>query len=448
MTGSWTNWAGNQTAICTPIRPRGTDEIVAAVVRAGAEGQRIRPIGTGHSFTGIGRPEQLQLVLDQHADLVRLDSVTGLVTVQAGMPLHRLNRLLAEAGLGLTNLGDIDQQTVAGAMATGTHGTGARFGGLATQLRELELVLADGSVLTCSPTQHPEIFGPARVNLGALGVVSTVTLQTVPAFALRAEESQLPLEATLERFDELAEGIDHFEFYWFPHTGATLQKWNTRVPLEAGLDPLPRWRSWWDDDFLSNRVFGATVALGRRVPATVAPLNRISAKALGARTYTDHSHRVFVADRRVRFVEMEYAVPRAAAREVITAIRAAIDASDWAIGFPIEVRVAAADDIPLSTASGRDTTYIAVHSPIGVEHQAYFDAVERIVAEHQGRPHWGKMHTLEAETLGRLYPEFDQFVALRDRLDPEGRWTNGYLDRVLGTPPGVRAAAGTASVDR
>ena len=153
MTDTWANWAGNQTAACHTVHPRGVDEIAEMVALAAADGQRVKPIGTGHSFTGIGRPEEVQLALDRHADLVSLDTVTGLVTVQAGMTLNRLNRLLAEAGLGLTNLGDIEEQTVAGAMATGTHGTGARFGGLATQVRGLELVLADGQVVTCSATE-------------------------------------------------------------------------------------------------------------------------------------------------------------------------------------------------------------------------------------------------------------------------------------------------------
>ena len=429
----WTNWAGNQSAACEIRHPRGTEQIVDLVTAAAAAGRRVKPIGSGHSFTGIGRPEDVQLVLDQHADLVRLDTATGLVTVQAGMPLYRLNLLLAEAGLALSNLGDIDRQTVAGAMATGTHGTGARFGGLPTQLRGMELVLADGSVLTCSATEHPEVFGPARVNLGALGVVSTLTLQTVPAFAVRAQEATLPLAEALERYDELADGTDHFEFYWFPHTDHTLQKRNTRRPLAAGLDPLPGWRAWWDDDFLSNTVFGATIALGRAVPSLVRPINRISARALGARTFTDHSYRVFASDRRVRFIEMEYAVPRAAAVEVITAIRAAVNASDWSIGFPLEIRAVAADDITLSMAYGRDTTYIAAHAPLGVDYEAYFATVEAIMAEHDGRPHWGKKHSLEADQLRKLYPGFDDFVELRDRLDPECRFGNAYLDRVLGT---------------
>jgi L-gulonolactone oxidase len=399
---------------------------------AADDGQRVKAIGTGHSFTGIGRPEEVQLVLDRHADLIRLDTVSGLVTVQAGMQLKRLNRLLGEAGLGLTNLGDIDEQTVAGAMATGTHGTGARFGGLATQLRALELVLADGEVLTCSATENPEIFSAARVNLGALGIVSSLTLQAEPAFALRAEESKMPLTEVLARFDELVDGTDHFEFFWFPHTDSVQVKRNTRLPLDAGLEPLSRLRAWWDDDFLANTAFGAVIALGRRVPSLIGPINRFSARALGDRSYTDRSDRVFATERRVRFLEMEYAVPRAAAIEMITAIRKVIEASDWRIGFPVEVRFAPADDIPLSTASGRDSAYIAVHAPAGVDLTAYFASVEQIAAEHEGRPHWGKVHNLDADRLGKLYPGFDDFVSLRDRLDPGGLFSNAYLERVLG----------------
>jgi L-gulonolactone oxidase len=287
-------------------------------------------------------------------------------------------------------------------------------------------------VLACSDTEHPEIFGPARIHLGALGVVSTLTLQAVPAFALRAEESSIRLTETLSRFDELTDGTDHFEFYWFPHTGSTLLKRNTRLSLDGGLEPLSRWQAWWADEFLANTAFAATVALGRRAPALVRPINRFSARALGSRSYLDRSDRVFTSTRRVRFLEMEYAVPRAAAVEVLTAVRQAIDASDWRIGFPIEVRVAAEDDIPLSTAFGRDSAYIAVHSPVEVDNGPYFAAVERIMAEHGGRPHWGKIHHLDAEQLRALYPGFDAFVSLRHRLDPGGLFTNAYLDRVLG----------------
>ena len=430
---SWRNWAGNERAdAITVLHPSGTAEISDAVAGAARDVRRVKAIGSGHSFTAIGRPEDIQLVLDRHSGLVNIDAERGLVTVQAGMPLSRLNALLATAGLSMTNLGDIEVQTVSGALSTGTHGTGARFGGLATQIRGMELVLADGSPLRCSATENPDIFEVARVGLGALGVLSTVTLQVEPAFALRAVEAPMPLPEVLDRFDEFADGTDHFEFYWFPDTEKTLTKRNTRLPGDASLDPLPGWRAWWDDEFLSNTVFGGVISLGRRVPRLIRPLNRFAGSALGAREFTDLSHRVFTSERRVRFVEMEYAVPRESIVDVVREVKATIERSGWHIPFPIEVRVAAADDIPLSTASGRDSGYIAVHMPAGSAHETYFRAVEAIAATVGGRPHWGKLHYLSAAELDDRYPDFDRFLAVRDQLDPRRVFANAYLDRVLG----------------
>ena len=429
---NWRNWAGNQSATgIEVVHPAGTERIAEAVSAAAAAGRRIRPIGSGHSFTAIGRPEDVQLVFDRHAELIDVGP-TGLVTVQAGMPLHRLNAELAARGWALTNLGDVDRQTIAGALSTGTHGTGARFGGLATQLRALELVLADGSVLRCSAEENAEVFAAARIGLGALGVVSTLTLQAEPVFALHAQEGPARLPELLDGFEEFMTSTDHVEFYWFPHTDRCLTKRNTRVPLADGLRPLPRWRSFWDDEVLANGAFAVVVAAGRRVPALVPPLARFSAGALGARTATDLSSRVFVSRRRVRFREMEYAVPREAAVQVLTELRRSVEASDWRIPFPVEVRVAAADDIPLSTASGRDSAYVAVHVPARSDPGAYFDRVEAIAADVGGRPHWGKLHGLDAATLATRYPRFGEFTALRDRLDPGGVFGNAYLDRVLG----------------
>jgi FAD-linked oxidoreductase len=433
----WRNWAGNQAATgIEVVRPAGADAIAAAVTSAAAAGRRVRPIGSGHSFTAIGRPEDVQMAFDRHAGLVGVDAA-GLVTVQAGMTLHRLNAELAARGWALTNLGDVDRQTVAGALATGTHGTGARFGGLATQVHALELVLADGTLLRCSPTEHPDVRAAARIGLGALGVVSTVTLRAEPAFALRAEEAPGRLPELLDGFAEFMTSTDHVEFYWFPHTDRCLTKRNTRVPLADGLAPLPRWRAFWDDEVLANAAFAAVVATGSRLPGLVPSLARFSAGALGARTATDLSHRIFVSRRRVRFREMEYAVPREAAAAVLAELRRAVEASDWRIPFPVEVRVAAADDIPLSTAFGRDSAYIAVHVPARSDPGPYFQRLEAIAGEVGGRPHWGKLHSLDAAALAARYPCFGEFTALRDRLDPAGVFGNGYLDRVLG-PVGAR----------
>ncbi|MGY1845918.1 D-arabinono-1,4-lactone oxidase [Blastococcus sp. SYSU DS1021] len=427
----WRNWAGNQRAQVTAVHPGSADEVAQLLTTAAAAGRRVRPIGSGHSFSGIGLPEDVQLVCDRLTG-VRAVTADGLVTVGAGTTLHRLGVELLRRGWALTNLGDVDRQTVAGALATGTHGTGARFGGLATQVRALELVLPSGEVLVCDAQRNPEVFSAARVGLGALGVVTAVTLQAEPAFALRAVEGPGTLTAALEGFDELMTATDHVEFYWFPHTDATLVKRHTRVPLADGLAPLPRWRAVWDDEVIANAAFAGVVAAGRRVPSLVPSLARVSARALGPRAWTDHSHRVFVSRRRVRFLEMEYAVPRADAPAVLAELRRVHEAGDWRAAFPVEVRLAAADDVPLSTASGRDTAYIAAHVPAGSEPGCWFAALERIAGEVGGRPHWGKLHGLDAATLSRRYPRFADFVAVRDRVDPAGVLSNGYLDRVLG----------------
>lgn len=434
QTGSWSNWAGNQKAAGIRVEhPRGVDEIASVIKAAAAAGARVRPIGSGHSFTGIGVPEDIQLRLDRHADLVALDRASGLVTVQAGMTLRRLNRLLADNGLAMSNLGDIEVQTVSGAISTGTHGTGEKFGGIATQVRGLEVVLADGTVVSTSTQENPELFSAARVGLGALGVISAVTVQTEPLFTLQAQEGPMVLAEVLDRFDELAADNDHFELYWFPHTQGTLTKRNNRLPEGAPRSPLPRWRGWLDDEFLSNTVFGAIQVLERAAPRLIRPMNRLSTKALSAREFTALSYEVFTSPRRVRFCEMEYAIPRGTVVDVIRELDAAIESSGMLISFPVEIRVAAADDIPLSTASGRDSAYIAVHMDHATPHQKYFELVESIMGNVGGRPHWGKLHYLDAATLRERYPRFDEFVTLRNELDPEGRFTNGYLDRVLGS---------------
>ena len=430
---TWTNWAGNQTASGVDLeRPRSAEE-VADLVRAAAErGQKVKAVGSGHSFTGISVPEAIGVDVSALDALHAADRETGRVTVGAGTTLRRLNDLLAGAGLAMTNLGDIDSQTIAGAISTGTHGTGSKYGGIATQVVGLEMVTAAGETVECSPTERPELWSAARVGLGALGVLTRVTLQCVPLFSLRADEGPMPLDELLERFDELAGTLDHFEAYWFPHTRSTLTKRNTRLHLAEGLDRLPAWREWLDDEFLSNRVFGWTVELGKRRPSWVPTLNRVASRALGSRSFTDLSYKVFTTPRRVRFREMELAIPREAAVEAVREVVAAVEKSGMTIGFPVELRVAAADDIPLSTASGRDSAYMAFHVPAAVDHTEYFRLVARVLDPYGARPHWGKLHELDAELLRTRYPRFDQFVRLRNELDPDGLFTNRYLDRVLG----------------
>ncbi|MFB0615470.1 D-arabinono-1,4-lactone oxidase [Streptomyces sp. AGS-58] len=429
--GTWRNWGGNVSA--RPVRqvtPASVEELTAAVRRAREDGLKVKAVGSGHSFTSIAATDGVLIRPQLLTGIRDIDRTSMTVTVEAGTPLKRLNAALAREGLSLTNMGDIMEQTVSGATSTGTHGTGRESGSIAAQIRALELVTADGSVLTCSEQENPDVFAAARVGLGALGIVTALTFAVEPLFLLTAREEPMPLERVLAEFDQLWAENEHFEFYWFPHTGSTNTKRNNR---SAGPErPVGRLAGWFEDEFLSNGVFQVAQWAGRAAPATVPAIARISSRALSARTYTDIPYKVFTSPRRVRFVEMEYAVPRAALTDTLRELKAVVDRSGLRVSFPVEVRTAPADDITLSTASGRDSAYIAVHMFRGTPYQAYFTAAERVLTAHEGRPHWGKVHTRDADYLARVYPRFGEFTALRDRLDPERLFQNDYVRRVLG----------------
>ncbi|EMD25008.1 D-arabinono-1,4-lactone oxidase [Amycolatopsis azurea] len=429
----WTNWAG--TAAASPLRvhrPRGTEEIAEAIGRSAADGRRLRPLGSGHSFTAIAAADSDAMDLTGWTGIASADVEKGLVTVRSGTTLKQLNAELDALGLAMTNLGDIDAQTVSGAISTGTHGTGARLGGIATQIAALELVLADGTVVTCSADERPDLFSAARVGLGALGVITTVTLQCEPSFLLSAQERPEPLEEVLEGFDRFADENDHFEFYWFPYGKNALVKRNNRLPAGSAHKPLGKVKEFVDYEITENVAFGGLCRLGRAVPKLVRPLGRFASNILSAREYSDTSHRVFVTHRGVRFVESEFAIPREALHDVFSELRAFVPKLENPVAFPVEVRVAAADDIWLSTANGRDSAYIAIHQFVGMPYREYFAGFASIVGEVGGRPHWGKMHDLDAATLRSRYPRFDDFSRVRKEVDPAGVFTNTYLDRVLG----------------
>lgn len=433
---TWQNWAGTVSA--EPARrywPRTESAIADAVTDAAASGLTVRALGSGHSFTPAAATSGAALDLSHWTGVICADARTGLVTVRSGTTVRALNAALDSLGLAMPNLGDIDAQTVSGAISTGTHGTGARIGGLAAFVEALDLVLADGSVVACSAAERPDLFAAARVGLGALGVISTVTLRCVPAFALAADERPMPLEEVTSRFAEFAAGNDHFEFYWFPYGRNALVKRNNRVHGFAEVPPpMPAWRRLWEYEVMENGAFGALCRAGRAAPALIRPLNRLAAAALSARSYSAPSHQVFVTSRRVRFVESEYAVPRESVLDVLAELRAAVPRLRTPVMFPVEVRVAAADDAWLSTAYGRDSAYIAIHQYVGLPYQEYFRLLESITASVGGRPHWGKMHSLTARRLAGLYPRFDDFLRIREEMDPEGRFANPYLRQVLGRP--------------
>ncbi|MEW2529594.1 D-arabinono-1,4-lactone oxidase [Streptomyces sp. NPDC047071] len=428
---AWRNWAGTVSA--HPAReatPASVDELVAAVRGARAEGLTVKAVGTGHSFTAAAATDGLLIRPDLLTGIRAIDHAAGTVTVEAGTPLKRLNAALAREGLSLTNMGDIMEQTVSGAVSTGTHGTGRDSASIAAQITALELVTADGQVLPCSRDEHPDVFAAARVGLGALGVISAITFSVEPLFFLQAREEPMSFDRVTGSFDELATENEHFEFYWFPHTDNCTTKRNNRSLGPAA--PPGAISAFVEDELLSNGLFQVVNSLGRAVPATIPAIARISSKALSARTYTDIPYKVFTSPRRVRFVEMEYAVPREALVDALRELKTMIERSPLRVSFPVEVRTAPADDITLSTASGRDSAYIAVHLYKGTPFRTYFSAAEQIFVAHEGRPHWGKLHTRDAAYFAKAYPRFGEFTALRDRLDPDRLFANAYLRRVLG----------------
>ncbi|WP_026119505.1 D-arabinono-1,4-lactone oxidase [Nocardiopsis ganjiahuensis] len=427
----WHTWADTHQA--RPRRtaaPNNTGEVVAEITSAAAEDLRVRMVGSGHSFTDVAITDGLLLAPTSLTRVRSIDPGAGTATVEAGLPLCDFNDALAAHGVALANMGDIAVQTVSGAVQTGTHGTGRDAGGLASQVVGLEMVLADGSVVECSAERDPELFHAARVGLGAFGVVTALTMAVRPAFLLHAREEPMPLDEVLERLPELRAENDHFEFYWFPHTGNTNTKRNNISQGPAA--PLSGFKSWLDDDFLSNTLFERINRVCRRFPAAVPAVNQISSRALSARTYTDVSHKVFTTVRDVRFVEMEYAIPAEHLADVLREARSIVDRGDHRVSFPVEVRFAPADDVWLSTAYERESAYVAVHMYKGTPYESYFADLEAVFTSVGGRPHWGKMHTRDRAYLESVYPRLGDALAVRDRVDPQRRFGNAYLDRVFG----------------
>jgi FAD-linked oxidoreductase len=431
----WRNWAGDQRCAPAAVRaPASTEELSAAIQEAARRGLAVRVAGAGHSFGDIALTDGMMLKLDRLAGVLDVDRSSGLARVQAGITIHELSRQIAAHGLALENLGDIDRQTIAGAISTATHGTGARLRNLSAQVSELTLVLADGSTLVCSAESDPETFRAARVGLGTLGAIAEVTLRCVPAFTLHGVDAPAPLSDTLARFEELALANDHFEFFVFPHTDTALTRTNNRT----GQAPRPRGRlsAYLNDVLLTNRAFELSCLAGRRFPARIPQLNRLVTRLAGRSERVERSAEIFASPRLVRFTEMEYALPRERTVEAVGRVMELIEERGFAVPFPIEVRTVAPDDAFLSTAAGRESGFVAVHMYRGMAWEPYFRAVETIMDELGGRPHWGKRHFQTAATLRPRYPDWDRFRAVRAGLDPEGRFANAWSERVLGPVDG------------
>ena len=447
MADAWRNWAGDQA--CRPAeiaRPRDRDELAATIAGAEAAGRKVSVAGAGHSFTEAAMTDGTMIDIGALSGVVDADPSSGLVRVRGGTVLAELNEELHRLGLAMENLGDIDSQTISGAISTGTHGTGAKLRNISSQVEALELVLADGSVRELggggsggdsggeeesgSAVAEADLLRAARVGLGALGAISAVTVRCVPAFTLHRVDKPRPREEVLASFDDLAAANDHFELFTFPYADSALVLERNRTQDPAR--PRGRAAAFLNDIVLENWALEAISAAGKHFPGGIPRFARLAARLASGSTVTDRSYRIFANERRVRFTEMEYGLPREhgpeAARRVIEWVRS----NRYPVFFPIEMRVTAADDALLSPSHERDTAYIAVHQYRGMEWRPYFEAVEEIMNSYAGRPHWGKRHFQTADSLAPRYPRWADFQAARDELDPNRVFTNEYAERVLG----------------
>jgi FAD-linked oxidoreductase len=409
--------------------PRSTHEVADLVLRAHGESGRVKVIGAGHSFTPIAMTKGTLVSMDEMDVVSEIDPETGQVRVQAGIRLKDLNNILAVAGWALPNLGDINVQSLAGAISTATHGTGRDLPNIGANVVAMELVTGTGEVLRLSENEQPEVLSAARAGLGALGIITEVTIQCVPAFNLHAIETVEPLASLTADVQAFIESADHTEFFWMPGARRARVKRNHRTTQAA--QPQSRFAYFRDKWIAENIGFGLMCRAGRSMPSLAPVVGKLLTSSSHDRELIDRSDRVFSSPRHVRFLEMEYGIELDAIGEALERIARLVKDLSFPPLFPIEVRVSAPDDAPLSTGYGRRSGWIAVHQYRGAPYEAYFKGVEQIMDDYGGRPHWGKMHYQSAETLRPRYPLWEEFAEVRRRLDPDGLFRNSYLDRVL-----------------
>ncbi len=425
------NWGGNlQFRPATICYPDSEEAIIQLVRRARKEGRRIRVMGAGHSWMPLIQTDDLLVSLDRWAGIEAIDHTRRIATVRAGTRLRHLGPALAQQGLAMENLGDIDAQSIAGALLTGTHGTGIQFGILATQLESITFVDGRGELVSCSRTQQAECFRAAAVSLGTLGIVTRLSLRCVPAFQLKEHTFKGHLDGLLSQLDNYLQAHRNVECYWIPYTKALqIKTWN-----ETEQAPRRGVRWWYNKVLLENVALGALMHYCKWRPHRIPRVNKFVASLISDNTYIDQSYRLFASPRYVRFMEMEYSLPIEQFPQAMRALEEAFYFQRFHVAFPIECRFVRGDYLMLSPATGRNSAYIAVHQLKGMPWQDYFHTVEAIFQHYGGRPHWGKIHTCTAKELAQMYPEWDQFNRIRHIHDPDGIFLNSWLEKIFGYP--------------
>jgi FAD-linked oxidoreductase len=410
----WRNWSGSVSAHPRAIASPQTEVELQRLVR---EAERVRVAGSGHSFMPLCETDGLLLSLLEMQGGIDIAPDRTRAWVPAGMPIGALTAALWDEGLSLANQGDIDKQAIAGALSTATHGTGRTLGALSTFATAYRLVLADGSVVECDAQREAALFQAQRVSLGAFGVATRIEIAVTPAYRLRETLRRVPVAELLEGWDALADAHRHVEFFTFPYADEALLK--ILEPVEEGDD-----RPGAD---IESGALQLICDLTRWIPPLAGPLQRMITKAMGSATRAAPAYRIFPSERPTKFEEMEYELPAAAGAGALRAAIAEVRKRRFPIIFPFEYRTVAADDIWLSPMSGRDCISISFHQYAKMPWREPFAAIEGVFAEHGGRPHWAKRHTLTSEDVLRLYPDAPRWGEERKRIDPSAKFLNAHL---------------------
>lgn len=422
------NWGGN--VRFRPRRvlyPRSVEEIQAAVKLSANE--NIRVIGSGHSWTSLCETDKTLLSLKDFQGVEHIDQTKKTALVRGGTGLRGLGESLRAQGLAMENLGDIDVQAITGALSTGTHGTGATLGVIATQLLELTLVTADAQTRVVSLESDPDLFRAAQVSLGALGVIAKAVLRLVPAYNLECVKTGEKLEVCLNNIDEYKNNNRNFEFFWFPYSDVVSIKRLNLTNEQPKDSPLKKYLV---DVVYENGTFKLLSEISRMFPGAAKSVSKLAAAGIANGREVNFSNRIYATERLVRFYEMEYGVPAEAGPQTVRDIKKWLDRNQVPVHFPLEYRYVKGDDIYISPAYGRDTAFISVHMYKGMPYERYFRGVEEIFRANGGRPHWGKMHNCTASDLEKMYPKWNDFLRVRKSLDPDGKWLNPYLKRLFG----------------
>ena len=434
------NWAGNITWNPSEVAyPTTEEEIQQIVLRAANSNKNIRVIGTGHSFTALCQTDNILMSLDKYQGLISIDKEQLQATVKGGTKLNLLGDLLFDEGLAMENLGDIDVQSIAGTISTGTHGTGTAFGTISTQITALRFVNGKGEIINCSETENRELFKAAQVSIGALGIITEVTIQCVPIYKLAVKTTAGLMSEVIENLQGHLDNNRNFEFFWLPYTDKLAMK-SSNIVKNLPCDEI-NFLNYWTEYVLENHALKLLCDFAKRFPSKTQAVSKFTAKLISDVTKVNYSHKIYATQRLVKFREMEYNIPAEAYHDVWKEVVKIANSGKYNVHFPIENRWVKQDDILMSPAYGRDSAYIACHVYSNKDCVPYFKALEEVFRAHEGRPHWGKMHTLKQDDIAESYPMFSTFLKHRAEQDPNNVFVTPYVQSLLGLSNAVESVA-------